>query len=174
MKVLLILLGIIIACIYVISSTGGNSDSSTEINSNALIQYFSKDLGFKFDKENKNDKGEQTILGELGKPNSKQFVNIEVTHSNNKVKGVVLTVLLNGDNSVINPDLAYISKLIKKILPDTINSDEVVKQGISEAIKNNKSLINSNGRELEFMYIKNAGGVEGDNAVIFRYDTTKK
>lgn len=160
------------SCIF---GTGGPSTPSATsgLAKDALVQYFSHELGFKFGGEGKG-KGDTSVYGELGKADSSQYVTLEVIYKGNAVKATVMGVWLNGDNSVGNRDLVYITKLIGKILPDIKNPDEVVKQGVSEALGKNRAVINASGKILEFSYVKDAGGVEGENAIIFGYDTTAK
>lgn len=175
--------GLIILTVILFLVSACGSDNSTKLSvgngvtgvtKDLLIQYFTNDLGFQFGKEDTDPKGNQSKLGTLGKIDSPQFVNFQVIYHENTIKKTVMTVLLNGDNSVNNRNLIYISKLIEKVLPDIQNRDKLVKQGITEALQKNRFTINVNSKILDFSYVKDAGGVKGDNAIIFRYDTEAK
>jgi len=108
----------------------------------------------------------------LGNTHDGQYIVLNVICNSNIIKEVVMTVWLNRNNSANNKDLVYISKLLEKIAPDLKNRNQLIKEGVIEALTKNWATLNVGEKELSFSYIKDAGGVKRDNAIIFGYNLT--
>jgi len=151
-----------------------------QINKDQLINYFSKDLDFKIDVPHKGYKDMYSVSPTKTKGDLTLAL-ASIYYEGKDVKVISMSVFIDTSKPSTYENLQYINKLINKTIPDIVDIESVVKKGIEQAkkkretnpsITDNYVIINENGKNLKFTYIKDAGGEKGSDAVIFKYDTT--
>src|SRR5208337_3517692 len=96
--------------------------------------------------------GDMEQTGLLENKHAGQYVALDVIYNSTVIKEVAMIVIIGRDTSENNKDLVYISRLLEKIAPYLQNRDQIIKQGVSEALKKNWAIINVGGKELSFSY----------------------
>ena len=138
-----------------------------------LLTYF-KDVE-KFDMKpdtGPNSSGQITSKGIL-KDRSGRQIEVSISEKNKLLDNVVLSIWLNRDNTSSNKDLIFISKLVGKMYPDFKGNMDFIKDGISNALQNKRSKTTKNDVDFQFVYIQDAGGTKGENAILFGIEKTK-
>jgi hypothetical protein len=145
--------------------------SESQIKKEQLIDYFSKDLGFKFKREYRDLKGNMIADYFLGNWDAGPSVWLSVIYNSYNCKVKEVTMLISPFNSVNNKNLIYLSRLLEKVAPDIQNRDHLVKKGVAEALQKNRTMLTVGEKKFVFSYLKDPV-VKSDNSLIFGYNLT--
>ncbi len=175
---------VVLALIILIAGCGGQPSVKPEVKKPVnpfttenykaeLLAYFKDAEKFNISPDSgPNSSGQITARGIL-KESPKKQIEVSISEKNKLLDNVVLTIWLNGDNTPGNKDLAYIDKLVEKMYPEFKDNKNFIKDGISNALQNKRSRITKNDIDFQFVYVQDAGGTKGENAIIFGIEKTK-